>query len=136
LLAGVAYAAYYLFGKRYFARYETPTVLMYALPLGALMLFPVVPFAHKDATTWAVFAFIAIVPTYLAYFVYGIGLRRIDATRAATVATLEPLVAAVLAYAFWGEALVPTGYAGALLILIGVISIAREAPTSETPHAA
>jgi hypothetical protein len=33
LLAGLAYASYYLFGKRYFARYDPPTIYMYALLL-------------------------------------------------------------------------------------------------------
>ena len=126
LVAGLAYAAYYLFGKRYFTRYETPTVLGVALPVGALALLPAVHFAPKDATTWASIAFIAVVPTYLAYFVYGLGLRRVAATRAATVATLEPLVAAGLAYALWGEALGMRGYAGGLLVLIGVLTIATD----------
>ena len=126
LVAGLAYAAYYLFGKRYFSRYETPTVLGLALPLGALALLPAVPFATKSGATWATIAFIAVVPTYAAYFVYGLGLRRVEATRAATVATLEPLVAAGLAYAVWGETLRPLGYVGGLLVLAGVLAIATE----------
>ena len=126
LLSGVAYAAYYLFGKRYFARYESPTVFLYALPVGALALLPAVHFAPKSGATWGAIVFIAIVPTYLAYFVYGLGLKRTEATRAATVATLEPLVAAALAYLMWGEALRALGYAGALLVLGGVIAIATE----------
>jgi DME family drug/metabolite transporter len=121
LLAGVAYAGYYLFGKRYFARYET-----YALPAGAVALLPAVRFAPKSATTWIALAFIAIVPTYLAYFAYGLGLRRTEATRAATVATIEPLLAAILANVVWGETLHTAGYAGALLILAGVLTIATD----------
>jgi DME family drug/metabolite transporter len=124
LVAGLAYAAYYLFGKRYFSRYETATVLGLALPVGALALLPAVHFAPKSPGTWATIAFIAVVPTYLAYFVYGLGLRRVEATRAATVATLEPLVAAGLAYAVWGEALGALGYLGGLLIVAGVVAIA------------
>jgi DME family drug/metabolite transporter len=124
LLAGLAYAGYYLFGKRYFTRYEAPTVLLYALPLGALVLLPAVHFAPKGPQVWAVLAFIAVVPTYLAYLVYGVGLRRVEASRAATVATLEPVVAAALAYAVWGEALRPGGYVGAGLVLGGVVVMA------------
>ena len=121
LVAGLAYAGYYLFGKRYFARYDTPTVLMYALPLGAVALLPAVGFAPKTGASWAAIAFIAVVPTYLAYLSYGAGLQRVAATRAATVATLEPVVAAVLAWAAWGELLRPSGYAGAALVLAGVV---------------
>jgi drug/metabolite transporter, DME family len=135
LLAGLTYAGYYLFGKRYFERYEAPTVLCYALPAGALALLPAVRFAPKSAATWAVIAFIAAVPTYLAYFVYGLGLRRLEATRAATVATLEPVVAAALAYAVWGEALRPAGYAGAALVLAGVVAMATERAAGASPAA-
>lgn len=126
LLSGVAYAAYYLFGKRWLARYEMPTILCWALPAGAIALLPVVPFAPKSPATWATLAFIATVPTYLAYLVYGIGLRRVEATRAATVATLEPLVAAALAWAVWGETLRASGYLGAVVLLAGVVLIATE----------
>ena len=121
LAAGLAYASYYLFGKRCFARYATPTVLMYALPAGALALLPATRFAPKGAATWGAILFIAAVPTYLAYLVYGAGLRRVEATRAATVATLEPVIAAALAWATWGEVLRPAGYAGAALVLAGVL---------------
>ena len=126
LLSGIGYAAYYLFGKRWLARYETPTILCWALPVGAIALLPMVSFAPKSATTWATLAFIALVPTYLAYLVYFVGLRRVEATRAATVATLEPLVAAALAWAAWGETLRPTGYLGAVVVLAGVVLIATE----------
>jgi DME family drug/metabolite transporter len=126
LIAGVAYAGYYLFGKRWLAPYDTATVLAWALPAGALALLPAVRFAPKTAAAWGALAFIAVVPTYLAYLVYGLGLRRLPATRAATVATLEPVVAAVLAYLVWGEALRPVGYAGAALVLAGVLVTASQ----------
>jgi drug/metabolite transporter, DME family len=121
LLAGLAYACYYLFGKRYFTRYEAPTLFMYALPLGALMLLPAVAFVPKSAPTWGWILFVSAVPTYLALRLYEVGLKRVEATRAVTVATLEPVIAAVLAFAIWGEALRPAGYAGAALVLAGVL---------------
>ena len=126
LLAGLAYAAYYLFGKRYFARYEASTLFAYALPLGAVLLFPMVSFAPKSATAWLVLLFLAVVPTYGAYLLYSFGLARLEATRAATVATLEPVAAAALAYVVWGEALRGVGYVGAALVLAGVLLVATE----------
>lgn len=135
LLSGVAYAAYYLFGKRWLAPYATPTILCWALPAGAIALLPMVAFAPKTPMTWAVLAFIALVPTYLAYLAYGIGLRQVEATRAATVATLEPLVAAALAFAVWGETLRPSGYVGAAIVLAGVLVISfppRSSPARPT----
>jgi DME family drug/metabolite transporter len=121
LLSGLAYASYYLFGKRYFTRYEAATLFMYVLPLGALLLLPAVRFSAKSGVTWAWIAFLGIVPTYVALQLYEAGLRRVEATRAVTVATLEPVIAAGLAYAVWGETLRPLGYAGAALVLGGVL---------------
>lgn len=126
LLSGVAYAAYYLFGKRYFTRYDAATLFAYALPAGAVLLLPAVTFAPKSAAEWLVLLFLGVVPTYGAYLLYSIGLARVEATRAATVATLEPVAAAALAYAVWGEALRGAGYAGAALVLGGVLIVATE----------
>lgn len=121
LLSGVTYASYYLFGKRYFTRYEPARVFAIAMPLGAAALLPFVQFTQKPAWAWLLLLFIAAVPTYGAYLLYAAGLARTDATRAATIATIEPLAAALLAHAVWGEALHTAGYAGAALILCGVL---------------
>jgi DME family drug/metabolite transporter len=134
LLSGLAYASYYLFGKRYFARYGAPTLFMYVLPLGALLLVPGVHFAPKDGWTWGWIAFVGVVPTYLALQCYEAGLKRVEATRAVTVATLEPVVASALAYAVWGEVWSPLGYLGATLVLAGVLTMSGErAPVQRRP---
>ena len=76
-------------------------------------------------------------PTYGAYLLYSFGLARIEATRAATVATLEPVAAAALAYLVWGEALRGVGYFGATLVLAGVLVVATERAPREAgapPH--
>jgi DME family drug/metabolite transporter len=134
LLSGLAYASYYLFGKRYFTRYEAPTLFMYALPLGALLLLPGVHFAPKSGATWGWIAFVGVVPTYLALQLYEAGLRRVEATRAVTVATLEPVIAAALAYLVWGEALRPLGYAGAALVLAGVLTMSADLSPRSGPR--
>jgi DME family drug/metabolite transporter len=121
LVAGVAYAAYYVFGKRWFARYDAPSLFMYALPLGALALLPAVRFAPKSAAAWSAILFIALVPTYAACLLYAHGLRRVEATRAAMVATLEPVVAALLAWLLWRERLGVAGTIGGALVLGGVL---------------
>ena len=94
-------------------------------------------FAPKSAAEWSVLLFLAVVPTYGAYLLYSFGLARIEATRAATVATLEPVAAAALAYVVWGEALRGIGYAGAALVLAGVLVVATEREPREAvapPH--
>jgi DME family drug/metabolite transporter len=126
LASGLAYAVYYLFGKRFFQRYETSTLFLYALPVGALAMLPLVDFAPKSPRAWLALAFLAAVPTYGSYLFYGAGLKRIEATRAATVATVEPVVAAVAAYFAWGERWSPSGYLFAALVLVGVLLMVSE----------
>jgi len=96
-----------------------------------------VTFAPKPTTAWLTLLFLAVVPTYLAYSLYSIGLARVEATRAATVATLEPVAAAALAFVVWGEALHTLGYLGAALVIAGVLVVATERATQEAvapPH--
>ncbi len=138
LASGFAYALYYLFGKRYFDRYPTATLFIYALPAGSLAMLPLVDFRPKTAAAWGAVAFLAVVPTYLSYVFYSAGLRRVQATRAATVATVEPVVAAIAAYVMWGERLSPAGYAFAAVVLSGVLLMVggdgRPPAAEEPPH--
>jgi len=135
LLSGLSYALYYLFGRRYFARHPAPVVFTVALPVGALGLLPFVRF--QETTTpaaWAAIVFVAVVPTYGAYLLYAAGLRRVDATRAATLATVEPVVAAVAAYAAFGERLAPLAYLGGAVVLAGVLLSTGAAEARPAPR--
>jgi drug/metabolite transporter, DME family len=105
--------------------------------VGALVFLPFVAFHPKTPQVWAALVFIGAVPTYGAYTLYSAGLRRIEATRAATVATIEPVVAAIGAYLMWNERLSPLGYAFAALVLAGVLLMVRPGASSgELPPAA
>lgn len=121
LISGLTYATYYIFGKLYLGRYTTPTLFLYALPVGALGLFPFVHFVHKTQTAWIALVFLSIASTYVAVMVYYAGLKRLEATQASVVATIEPVVAGFVAYIWWGEKFGWLGYAGAGLVLAGVL---------------
>jgi DME family drug/metabolite transporter len=121
LLSGFSYALYYIFGKRYLGRYASPTLFLYALPVGAAAMVPFCEFSGHSPGAWLVLLALAFLSTYLAYFVYYVGLKDLEATRAAVVATLEPVAAGVLAYMLFGEAFDTLGYAGAALILGSVL---------------
>ena len=125
LVAGWAYALYYLVGRRLFARHAPATVFAWVLPIGALGLLPFVDFRPKPPAAWLAIAFVAAVPTYGAYLLYAAGLRRVDATRAATLATVEPVGAAAVAWLAFREALPAIGYLGAIVVLAGVVLAAR-----------
>ncbi len=121
LLSGLTYATYYLFGKLYLHKYTTPTVFLYALPVGALGLLPFVDFAPKNPEAWGAIFFLTVVSTFFAVTLYFAGLRRLQATQAAVVATVEPVVAGFAAWLWWGERFSLLGYLGAGLVLAGVL---------------
>ncbi len=131
LLSGLSYATYYIFGKRYLGRYATPTLFLYALPVGCLCLLPFLPggpFGHKSWQAWLTLAALGLTTTYGAYSVYYAGLRILSATRTAIVASLEPVLAAALAYVWWNERFDLTGYIGSALILGAVACTILGAP--------
>jgi drug/metabolite transporter, DME family len=117
LTAGLTYASYYLFGKWALVRYATVTIYAIVLPVGALGLAPFVTFAPKDAAAWTLIVSMSLLSTYLAYLLYYTGLRKVEASRAVLVATIEPVVASALAAAVYGERLGPFGVLGAALII-------------------
>jgi len=121
LLSGVTYALYYIFGKYYLGRYRTPTLFLYALPVGALVLLPFTTFTRLTLAGAVPCLILALCSTYGAYSIYYAGLKRLEATRAAVVATLEPVMAGVLAFFMFGEHFGLLGYGGAGLILCSVL---------------
>lgn len=121
LVAGLCYASYYPFSRHYFRQYQPAAIYAFALPIGALGLLPLVDFSAKSPLAWVALAWVAFASTYLAYLAYGRALQQLEATRASIVATLEPVVAGVVAYLWWSERFGVRGYLGAALVLAGVV---------------
>jgi len=123
LLAGFSYSLYYILGKYFSSRYSSATLFFYILPMGALGLFPWVNFGPKTSVAWLCILSIAFLSTYGAYFCYYAALKYLEPTRAAITATLEPVIAAIVAYIWWHEYFSPLGYIGSALILAGVVIV-------------
>ena len=120
LASGFCYALYYIFGKR-LIRYPTPTVLLYALPAAAVTLWPWTSFTFPSVKGMAACLGLAVISTYIAFLVYYLGLKQLEAGRAVVAATCEPVVAGFLAYVFFGEVFGPWGYLGSALIIGAVL---------------
>ncbi|WCM38954.1 DMT family transporter [Thermus antranikianii] len=125
LLSSFTYALYYIFGKLYLPRYATPTLFLYALPVGALGLLPWVEFAPLGPRAVEALLFLGVFSTYGAYLAYYAGLKRLPATRASVVATLEPVVANLFAFLLFREVLSLWAYMGAGLVLLAVVLTVR-----------
>lgn len=121
LTAGLTYAIYYIFGKKYLGNYDAATLFFYALPVGTLTLWPLTDFSHHPVSAWLAVVGIGFFSTYVAYAVYCYGLQRLQPARAAVLATFEPVVAAVLAMTWWGERFTLLGVLGGVAIITGVL---------------
>jgi drug/metabolite transporter, DME family len=121
LTAGICYASLYLFGTVLFRRYTPSVVFFWALPVAAIVLLPGATFVEKDALAWIVLGTLGVLSTYGAYLVYGAGLKRLGATRASITATLEPVLAGLLAFLLWNERFAAVGYLGGAAIIGAVV---------------
>lgn len=132
LVAGAAYALYTFASGRVIGRGVSSRAAMGAVfglgavPLAAVLL--VTGAAILDATSSiAIIGYLAIGPMFLAYVLFGWGLRSIRSSTVTVVTLLEPVVATLLAVAIVGERLDAVGWIGLALILLGVtvVSTAR-----------
>ena len=69
----------------------------------------------------------------LAVLLFYDALRRIPAARASIVATIEPVVAALLATVVLGQTLTPAGWLGLGLVVVGVVGASSRARRPATP---
>jgi DME family drug/metabolite transporter len=135
LLAGLAYALYTYASSRAIGTGQPSQGVMGAMfGLGAVLLLPVLLVTGgpllQSWNTVGIAAYLAIGPMFIAYLLFGIGLRSIRSSSATTITLLEPVVATVLAVVVVGERLAPVGWVGLALVLAGltVLVSARRGP--------
>ncbi|KDN81925.1 DMT family transporter [Kitasatospora cheerisanensis] len=83
------------------------------------------PTAHALPSTLLLLAYLATVPTALAYALYFAGAAVIRAATASVVALIEPLSATAIAAAVLDEPLTPSALLGTALLLLSVTALAR-----------
>ncbi|MET7484517.1 EamA family transporter [Streptomyces sp. NPDC005538] len=124
--AGLSYAAYSLIGSRLITRGHASDAVMGVL-FGAagLLVVPLVLFVdmHWLATTRgaAVAGYLALFTVYLAYRLFGHGLRRTPASSATALTLVEPAVAAVLGVGLLGERLPAASWCGLGVLAVGLV---------------
>lgn len=128
LMAGFTYALYSWSARRLMQQgISTRAAMGATFSSGGLLLMPVLiltgaPLLHSW-TNAAVGAYMALVPMFIGYLCYGMGLARIRASTATTITLFEPVVAAVLAVMLVGEKLPAKGWLGIGLIVACLIII-------------
>ena len=124
LLSGLTYGLYSIFGKPMAGHLEPAVILSYALGFGSLLLvLAALPTFYTlvglSSRSYALLFMLAVVHTALAFGLYTVGLKRLDAGQAAIVATVEPVVAGAIGVVLLGEKLTALKVIGALLVLAG-----------------
>jgi drug/metabolite transporter (DMT)-like permease len=77
--------------------------------------------SEHSAPVWALVAFVVVVGTMITFTLLTGALRHITATRASIVATLEPVVATVVAWLWLGESFGTAQLAGGAVVLAGIV---------------
>ncbi|MFF0895996.1 DMT family transporter [Streptomyces sp. NPDC003278] len=123
LVAAATYALYSWAAHRLITRGTPPRAAMGAVfGLGGLLLVPVLlatgaPLVHSW-TGAAVGLYMALVPMFTGYALFGWGLAHVPASAATTLSLLEPAVAAVLAVLVVGERLPALGWTGIAFVIL------------------
>ncbi len=122
LLAGATYALYSWAAHRIIgAGIPSKAAMGAVFGLGGLLLMPVLAVTGgallESWTAAAVGAYMALVPMFAGYLLFGWGLGRVGASTATGISLLETVVAAVLAVLVVGERLPAAGWLGAAVVL-------------------
>ena len=76
--------------------------------------------SEHTAPVWLLVAFVVVVGTMITFSLLTSGLRHIGATRASIVATLEPVIATVVAWVWLGETFGTAQLVGGAVVLAGI----------------
>ena len=119
-------AFYALYAEKGLKRYDSWTVLLYGLVVGALFCCVLnspleIITAGYTLRTWLTFLYIAIFATLIPFALFFKGIERIRVTRASIVSTWEPVMAGLSAYFFLGEVLEPFQILGGIGVIAAVI---------------
>ena len=127
--AGFGYALYSILGTIALRRYRPLTVTFYTFLIAAAGSFllcertalcSALSAVKADGLLWLVPA-AALVTAVIPYLSYTVGLRSTEASRAAILATVEPVVATVLGALVYREHLSLPAFLGILLVLSAIV---------------
>lgn len=126
--AGFGYALYSIFGKFALTKYSPFTVTFYTFFVAAITLFPITGLWNKWSQIVSVDVLIygvglGLFPTVIAFLLYTKGLEKIETSKAAIIATLEPVVATIVSVFLYKESFGLIQALGSIIILLSVTMI-------------
>ena len=123
LIAGLTYAGYSWAAKQHIDTGANSKSAMAGLfGCAAIVLIPSLWFTGQNlfANTihTSVSLYMAVVPMFLGYLLFGYGLRTTEASKATLITLIEPLVATLFAILLIGEVFKPVGWVGMTLVCL------------------
>jgi DME family drug/metabolite transporter len=137
--SAVGIATHALLSRNLAGRQPALRPLAIAFPVGAVAFAPIALMrgVHYEIplSAWLLLLYLGIGPSALAYVMFQRGLKDVPATTASVVTLLEPLVAAILAWAMFDERLGLWGWLGAVLLIgaIAVLSLSARSSPAVSP---
>ena len=134
--SGLGYGLYSIFGRYAIKRkYKALTITYYSFLFSSLaLLFIIKPVSvvnkiyssMNDRNTLTILLYVigmAIVVTIAPYIFYTLGLTKIENSKAAVAACIEPIMATVLGYVLFHEVLSVGEIAGVILVIMAIIRL-------------
>lgn len=120
-IAGLTYAGYSWAARRLIeSGVHSQSSMSGLFGCAALLLLPSLWFTgdnlFSSSTNALVSLYMAIIPMFLGYLLFGFGLNYIDASKATLITLIEPLVATILAVFIIGEKFKVIGWIGVALV--------------------
>ena len=124
--SGIGYALYSIFGKCLVGKYHTITITFYTFVVTSVVAIPIsgitkqvnVLFSGKGVVVGVLLAFLC---TLLPYLLYTAGLEKLEAGKAAILATVEPFTATIVGLVIFREQFTISKSVGMLCILAGIV---------------
>ncbi|WP_104176556.1 EamA family transporter [Cryobacterium sp. Y50] len=136
LIAGATYATYSWAAHHLMNHSISRAAAMGSVfGLGGMLLLPVLIVNGApllaSAQAFSVAVYMAIIPMFLGYLLFGFGLTRVSASTATTITLTEPAIPAILALLIVGERLTTVGWIG-FAVIACVLVVLAIAPTNES----
>ena len=124
LASGFLYSGHYIFSKFFLNRYSPFALYGCSMLSAALVCLPFADLSMERVyAAWAPLLFLCAVCSYVSYWTYSEGLKRVEPSRAVILASVDPMVGILAAWLWWDEFFSPSGWVGAALILVAVFLI-------------
>lgn len=127
LLSGLAYASHYPFYSWWRHTYSIGTIYTYMLLGGSVFLLPFTGVTFdKPLGAWMNLLGLGVLTNYIAYIAIAKSLQRISQVQSAVIGNIEPILATLLVWLFYGENFTASGWIGGGLVIGAVFLLTAE----------